>query len=130
MATDALIQLQAQVTKTATFNGAALILPGGTPRRGLNARVIYSAASNASGANAVIFSIDVSRDGGVTFYTEFQSDPINLSTTAQSGELNVPFSVSPSSVANGVQVRLSSNFSGAGSTPTITYQGDIQLGRP
>jgi len=130
MATDALIQLQPQVTKTATFNGAGLQLVAGTPRRGLKARVIYSAASNASGSNTVVFSIDVSRDGGSTYNTEFQADPITLSTTAQSGELAIPFEVSPSNVANGIWVRLSANFAGAGTSPTITYQGDIELGRP
>jgi hypothetical protein len=49
MATDANVVLQASVTKTATFNGAAVQFPGGTPRRGLYARVLYSAATNASG---------------------------------------------------------------------------------
>ncbi len=132
MPTDALITLQASVTKTATFNGSAVTLAGGTPRRGLKARVIYSAASNASGSNNVVFSIDASRDGGSTWNTEFQADPIALSTTAQSGEIFIPFEVSPSSVGstNGVQVRLSATFSGSGSTPTITYQGDIVPSRP
>lgn len=130
MATDALIALQPSVTKTATFTGAALILPGGTPRRGLKARVLYSAASNASGSNTVVFSINVSHDGGSTFQPEFQSDPITLSTTVQSGEIFIPFEISPTSVANGTQIELVATFAGAGSTPTITYQGDISLGRP
>ena len=130
MATDALIQLQASVTKTATFNGTALTLAGGTPRRGLNARVIYSAATNASGSNAVVFSVDVSYDGGSTWNSDFLAPAINLSTTAQSGEIHIPFSISPTSVANGTQIRLTATFSGAGSTPTITYQGDIEVGRP
>lgn len=126
MATDANLQLQASVTKTATFNGAAVNLPGGTPRRGLKARVIYSAASNASGANAVTFSVDVSPDN-VTWYTgEFQGvdTAVNLSTTAQSGEIFIPFETSQP------YVRLSATITGAGSTPTITYQGDIVLARP
>lgn len=130
MPTDALQQLQAPVTKTATFNGAALTLPGGTPRRGLKARVIYSAAANASGANSVTFGLDVSRDGGSTWNTEFQADPIALSTTAQAGEIFIPFDISPATVASGTQIRLSATFAGAGSTPTITYQGDLSLGRP
>ena len=132
MPTDALIQLQAQVTKTATFNGSAITLPGGTPRRGLKARVIYSAASNASGSNTALFTLDVSRDGGSTWNSEFYADPITLSTTAQSGEIFLPFDVSPSSVGstNGVQIRLSVTISGSGSTPTITYGGEIVLGRP
>lgn len=131
MPTDALIQLQASVTKTATFNGAALTLAGGTPRRGLKARIIYSAATNASGSNAVQFSIDVSYDAGSTWNSNlFQALPINLSTTAQSGEIFIPFEITPTSVANGTQIRLSATFSGAGSTPTITYGGEIVPTRP
>lgn len=131
MATDALLQLQSSVTKTATFNGSALTLPGGTPRRGLKARVIYSAATNASGSNSVTFSLDVSYDGGSTWLSNlFQAPTINLSTTAQAAEIYIPFEISPTSVVNGTQVRLTATFAGAGSTPTITYSGDITLGRP
>lgn len=130
MPTDALIQLQASVTKTATFNGSALTLAGGTPRRGLNARVIYSAATNASGSNSVVFSVDVSYDAGSTWNSDFLAPAIALSTTAQSGEVFIPFSISPTSVANGTQIRLTATFSGAGSTPTITYGGEITIGRP
>lgn len=132
MATDALIALQASVTKTATFNGSAVTLAGGTPRRGLVARVIYSAATNASGSNSVTFSVDVSYDAGSTWYSDFSeaSKVVNLSTTAQTGEFFIPFSISPTSVANGCQVRLTATFAGAGSTPTITYQGDLMLSRP
>lgn len=132
MATDALLALQSSVTKTATFNGAALVLAGGTPRRGLVARVIYSAASNASGSNTVTFSIDVSYDGGTTWYSDFNeaSQAVSLSTTAKSGEFFIPFSVVPTSAGGSVSVRLSATFSGAGSTPTITYIGDICTGRP
>lgn len=131
MPTDALLALQASVTKVATFNGAALILAGGTPRRGLKARVIYSAAGNASGANSVTFSIDVCYDGVPTLWTVTSSAVvINLTTTIQSGEIFLPFDISPTSVANGTQIRLTATFAGAGSTPTITYQGDISLARP
>ncbi len=131
MPSDANIALQALVTKTATFNGAAFILPGGTPRRGLSARVIYSAASNASGSNTVVFSIDVCYDGvPTTWYADFLAPTITLSTTVQSGEIFIPFSISPTSVANGTQIRLTATIAGGGSTPTITYQGDIVAGRP
>lgn len=131
MATDALLALQASVTKTGTFNGSALTLATGTPRRGLKARVIYSAATNASGSNSVTFSVDVSYDAGSTWIANlFQAQVINLSTTAQSGEIFIPFEISPTSVANGTQIRLTATFAGAGSTPTITYQGDLSLSRP
>lgn len=126
MATDALTQLQASVTKTATFSGAALSLPGGTPRRGMFARVIYSAAANASGANAVTFSVDVSPDGGTTWYqkTVDNEDVVNLTTTAKSGEIFLPIETSDSTI------RVTATFSGAGTVPTITYFADLVLGRP
>ena len=134
MPTDALIQLQASVTKTATFSGAAQTLAGGTPRRSLKARVIYSAASNASGANAVAFSVDVSYDGGTTWNSDFFAPtPVNLSTTVQSGEVYIPFDISPTVVAGVItapQIRLTATFSGAGTSPTITYQGDLTIVRP
>lgn len=127
---DANIALQAPLTSVATAHSAAYILPGGTPRRGDVIRFLYSAASNASGANAVTFSVDVSRDGGSTFNLEFESPPLALSTVVQAGEVFVPFSISPSSVVNGCQIKASANFSGAGSTPTVTWQADCTVGRP
>lgn len=126
MAVDALLSLQAQVTKTATFTGSAVTLPTGTPFRGDKVRIIYSAATNASGSNSVVFELLVSKDAGSTFNSEFKSDPIALSTTAQSGVIRLPFSVRPTSVANGIQVQLQATFSGGGSTPTITYAGDFE----
>lgn len=124
--------LQSSVTKTATFNGAAITLPSGTPRAFNNvyARFIYSAATNASGSNSVVFSVDISTDGGSTFTAAFQAPAIALSTTAQSGELFIPFEASPATLANGVQVRTSATFSGAGSTPTITYSADVVPTKP
>ncbi len=131
MPTDLLTQLQASVTKTATFNGAAMILPGGTPRYGLKARVIYSAATNASGSNSVTFQVDVCYDGVPTLWTPTSlAVVINLSTTAQNGEIYLPFDISPTSVVNGTQIRLTATFAGAGSTPTITYVSDLVLNRP
>ena len=130
MPVDALNQLQASITSTATAHSAAYTLPGGTPRRGQVARFLYSAAANASGSNTVIFSIDVSRDGGSTFNTEFEAPPITLSTTAQADEVAVPFSISPTSVANGTQIKASINMSGSGTSPTITWQADLEPGRP
>lgn len=131
MPSDTNVALQASVTKTATFNGAALILPGGTPRRGLVARVEYSAANQASGSGVWTFSIDVCYDGvPTTWNVDFVAPPITLTTTAQSGEIFIPFSISPTSVANGTQIRLTATLSGSPTTPTITYSGQIVPGRP
>src|SRR6266550_1235963 len=131
MPSDANVALQASVTKTATFNGAALILPGGTPRRGLNARIIYSAAQQASGSGVWTFSIDFCYDGvPTTWNVDFVAPPITLTASAQSGEIFIPFSISPTSVANGTQIRLTATLSGSPTTPTITYRGDLVAGRP
>lgn len=132
MATDALIALQASVTKTSTFSGTALTLAGGTPRWPLVASVVYSAGSSGTATSTAIFSIDVSRDGGSNFYTEFETAPITLPTSGSvSGEIDIPFSISPSSVANGTQIKLTCTIApGSSATPTITYFGNLQLGRP
>lgn len=135
MPVDALIQLQASVTKTATFSGAALILPGGTPRRGMVCRVLYSAATQVSGSGVFTFSVDVCYDGVPTLWNvDFVGYPaITLSTTAQAGEIYIPFSISPqmvSGVITAPQIRLTATLSGTPTTPTITYQGDLTLVRP
>lgn len=126
MATDAKLALQASVTKTASFNGAGLSLPNGTPLADpLWARVIYSAATNASGSNAFTFTVEESDDNS-TFYliASGASQVVTLSTTAQAGEIFIPF------ITRKPYVRLVVTQVGAGSTPTITYQGDIVLARP
>ena len=131
MPSDALIALQASVTKTASFSGAALILPGGTPRRGLVARVVYSAANQASGSGVWTFSVDVCYDGVPTVWNvDFVAPPITLTASAQTGEIFIPFSISPTSVANGTQIRVTATLSGSPVTPTITYSADIVAGRP
>ena len=68
-----------------------------------------------------------------TWNVDFVAPPINLSTTVQSGELYIPFSISPTMVSGVItapQIRLTATFSGAGTSPTITYQGDLTLVRP
>lgn len=132
MATDALTQFQASVTKTAAFRGTGIQLPGGTPRRGNTCRVIYSAASTSSGAGAAAFSIDVSYDGGSTWTSEFISDTIVLSTTPIASEIFIPYRVTRTALNNGgvpVQVALSL-FSISGTGATVTYVGDNSTGGP
>ena len=127
MATDALVALQASVTKTATFQGAAFDLSTRPPfHMNLWARVLYSAAANASGANSVTFTVEGSTDnsnwqtiGGARF-----SDVVNLSTTAQASEVFIP-------IQGFVRfVRVVATFAGAGASPTITYQADLVFGAP
>lgn len=132
MPTDALIQLQSSVTKTSTFTGSALTLPTGTPRRGLKARVVYSAGSSGTATSTATFSLLVSHDGGNNFYSEADADPLTLPTSGSiSGELFIPFEVSPTSVANQIQIELKCTIApGASATPTITYVSDLSLARP
>jgi len=130
MPVDLQLALQSSVTKTAAFNGSGVTIPTGTPRYGLKARVVYSAASTTAGAGTAIFGIDISRDGGSTWYTEFQADTLTLGTTAIAGETFIPFEVSKLTAAtNDLQIRLSlETITGTGAT--ITYFGDIVIGRP
>jgi hypothetical protein len=135
MPTDALVALQASVTKTATFNGAALILPGGTPERGMVVRILYSAANQASGSGVWTFSVDVCYDGVPTLWnSDFLADPpITLTASAQAGEVFIPFRVIPtvvSGVITAPQIRVSAILSGTPTTPTITYSADLMLDRP
>src|SRR5258708_38839123 len=133
MPVDALNQLQALVTKATTFNGAALILPGGTPAYGLWARVIFAAATSTS-TNTATFSIDVCYDGvPTTWRSDFVGDaPLSLTTTAQSGVQYIPFNVHPtvvSGVITAPQIRATVTIAGAG-TASVPYQVDIMEARP
>lgn len=121
---DSNLVLAASATITASANSTAVDLKG-TPRRGLKAQINYSAATNASGSNSFTFSLEHSDDNS-TFYamSSGAADIINLSTTAQAGEIFIPFETSKR------YVRLVSTLAGAGSTPTITRGASIVLSRP
>ena len=133
MPVDALNQLQASVTKATTFNGAALILAGGTPRYGLWARILYSAATSTT-TNTATFSIDVCYDGvPTTWRSDFVGDaPLSLTTTAQAGVQYIPFNVQPTVVAGVItapQIRATITIAGAG-TASVVYQVDIMEAKP
>jgi len=125
MAVDANLVLQASVTKTDTFNGAGVNLVTGTPNRGLVARIVYSAAYEASGGKTVIFSIDHSADNS-TWYAlaSGAKDTITLSTTHQAGEISIPFRT------NQAYVRLTMTLSANTNSPTITYFADVAPALP
>lgn len=125
MPADALTVLQSpKVTKTSAFNSTGVDLKAGTPRRGLYARVIYSAASTSSGAGSATFRITESSDNS-TFTGIFQTteSTITLSTTAAGGVVFIPFETSKKYV----RLELSA-ISGTGAT--IDYEADISLVRP
>jgi hypothetical protein len=87
--------------------------------------VIYSAAANASGSNTVVWSIEES-DDNVTYYANKSkaADVVTLSTTAQAGEVFLPFTTKKR------YARLVTTIAGAGASPTVTYQGDIVQAEP
>jgi len=129
MATDANIYLVAEgspVTDTnSTAQTAVNILPGGTPFRGLRARVIYSAASAASGTDTVYWKVQTSATSGGTYVdvATSQKDQITLTTTAASGEISIPFHTDGSQP----WVKLASVFSSNAHTDTVTYYCDVVL---
>lgn len=128
MAADGLLTLQTVTTVTATTTGTAITVPYGIGPKPLFARVIYSAATNASGANAVSFRVEMAADG--TNYTSMTTAPdINLTTTAQANVIFIPIDF-PLGAGTTAKVRLNAVFSGAGSTPTITYLADVVGARP
>jgi hypothetical protein len=127
MARDANLVLQASTTTTTTFNGAAVGIPGGTPRRGLKGRVIYSAGTTTTGTVTVTFSVDVSTNGTAFSTGEFQGvdSAVVLNTTGGlAGEIFIPFETSDA------YVRLTATFSAGAAGQSITYFGDVVQGRP
>jgi hypothetical protein len=124
MAVDANLALQASVTKTATFNSTGVDLATGTPRRGLKARIIYSAASTSSGSGSLTFRITESSDNS-TFTGIYQTTDatVTLSTTAAASEIYIPFETSK----RYVRLELSA-ITGTGAT--VTYFADITTARP
>ena len=129
MALDALLTLQPLTTKNATFSSAAINLKG-TPRRGMKAKVFYSAAANTAGSNNFYFQIDNSSDSVNWYPLAFQLENsgavqgVNLTTAVLAGELNIPFETSAQ------YVRLTLNVIGAGTSPALTYSSSVGLARP
>ena len=113
MAYDANAVLQASVTKTASFNSTGVDLKG-TPRRGLKARVIVTAASGTSPT----LDPKVQHSDDNSTFTDLAAGA-QLTAT---GEVFIPFETSKR------YVRLVATI--GGTTPSFTYQADIGLARP
>lgn len=116
MAVDANLALQPSVTRTASGNGSGLDLKVGTPRRGLKARVIVTAVSGT--APTAAFKIQHSTDN-VTY------DDLGVCHTpsvSAVGEYYIPFETSRRFV------RLAATI--GGTTPSVSYSGDVALSRP
>ncbi len=124
MPSDLQLAITAPGVRTATFSTAGITMPKASTWNEVFLRIVYSAASNASGANSVTFDIDVSYDGASTWTELVGTTPIVLSTTAQAGEIFLPIvltrqDLANAGAANAPQIRFTETFSGAGSTPTI-----------
>ena len=106
---------QAAGTITATQNGASNDTRVGNLDAPLWLHIPYSAASNATGANAVQFDIQHSSDN-VNWYehTSGAYDTINLTVAPQGGEIFIPV------LSKLRYKRLVTTISGAGTAPTIT----------
>ena len=114
---DANAILQASVTKTATFNSAGFTLAGGTPRRGLKARVILTAISGTSPTFAP--KIQESNDNSTWSDIAY---PVGGDTLTAPGEVFIPFETSSA------YVRLVATI--GGTTPSCTYSADLGVARP
>jgi len=132
MPLDANLVLAPLTTSVATANSAALNLKTGTPRRGLKAKVFYSAAANASGSNNFVFRLDQSPDGANWYPLCYQlenpagagTQGVALTTTPQAGELTISFETSAAYVRLGIVI------AGAGTSPTVTYSSMVGIARP
>ena len=127
MATDANLSLTGGTWKraTATTNETPINLRGRTSiRKPLWARIRYYAAANASGANAVTFSMQDQNPVG-TYVDKSLALPIDLSTVAKAGVIYLDIVGMANLVSGNSNVRLVATVSGAGGTPVIIYQAEI-----
>lgn len=126
---DANLVLQSSVTKTASFNSAALTNVGGTPlvNNPMWAEVLYSAASSGTANSTAQFDIQHSPDNGSTWYllSSGADQVITLTTTAGNGRVFIPV------LTKNSQIRLALTITpGSSATPTITYQAYLGESRP
>lgn len=114
---DANLTLQASVTKTSTFSSTGVNLPAGTPRRGLKARVIVTAASGTT--PTLTPKIQESADNSTWTDLAF---PVGTDAMSDVGVVFIPFET------HLPYVRLVATI--AGTSPSFTYSADIGLSRP
>ena len=113
--------LQSTVTKTATFSGAGLNIPGGTPRRGLKARFVLSSYASVGTAGTVFTPSIEHSDDNITFTPLASGVPVIGATTANSAVIHVPFETDKP------YVRAVMTPSPSSGTPSVTYKAEIGL---
>lgn len=116
----ALDVLQSSTTSTATTSSPTWDRKAPQGDRPMWVKFTYSAASNASGANSVTFTIEHS-DDNATYYTHVSGakQVINLSTTAQQGIIYLPV------LSRARYVQAKATVAGAGTGPTITWKAEL-----
>lgn len=122
MPADALSILQEAVTRTATLNGSSFDLKTGTPRRGLQVRLRYSAANVSASTGSAKWRVEGSADGS-TWIPVSRELSLSLTTTAQKG---VEFLAVETSLRY-LRLALSTI---SGTDATVTYAAEIVPGRP
>lgn len=126
---DANLILQASVTKTSSFNSTSISLRnptsttntnrGGTPRRGLKARVDVTAISGTP--TSVIFKIQHSDDNSTFYDLAYENNGGGFS--ASTGTDTISFDTDKP------WIRLVMTLTG-GSSPSVTYSADLGIARP
>jgi hypothetical protein len=130
------MQLQNQITSTATAHSSGLTLQKATMSKPLYVRFIYSLASQASGSGVWTFGVSVSYDNGSTWYADWVAadKAITLTTTPQSGEVSLPFQITRQDLVlpgviqdatHAVVIRADAVLSGSPTTPTITWSAGM-----
>jgi len=120
---DANSELQAQVTKTATFNGSAFDLKTQTPRRGLFARLIVTNHQSVGTAGNVFTPTIQHSDDGTAWTTLTTGDALTGATAAGTNEQDIPFTTRKR------YVRLTITQTVTSGTPTIAYNAYIGIAR-
>lgn len=121
---DALNIFQTAVTKTATFNGAALNF-GGTKRwTNLVARVIISEYKSTATAGAVWTPIvEFSADGTAFNKGAVRGDAITCTTAGQTLVAHIPFT------SEQPYARLTMELTTPAGVPSISYSSDIVVSK-
>lgn len=121
---DANCILQAAVTKTATFNGAAFDLKTGTPRRGMVARFLITSYISAATAGTV-FTPKIQHSADNTTWFDLASyDNLTGGTAAGSVEAFITFET------HRQYIRPVMAVSSAAGTPSTVYLCDLGISKP
>lgn len=122
MPADSLSILQTAVTRTATLNGDNFDLKTGTPRRGFQVRLRYSAASVSATTGSAKLVVQGS-DDGTTFEPVSRELTLALTTTAKKGVEFLHVETSK----RYIRLALSAI---SGTDATLTYAAEIMPARP